>query len=125
MKEFHQASDVIVNNKASFVRKLLDEPHRKVLTQSQLKKILLREKVKTPEWYAKKDVTGRVKLIQEKKKLHRAIVMVQFSDRGHKSYRECQYHIFDAIRDTRNEFDVEHTDKTFEVTKTSVDVPKL
>ena len=46
------------------------------MTLSQLKKILLREKVMQPQWYVKNDVTGRVKIIEEKKKLHRAIVLM-------------------------------------------------
>ena len=62
-QELNKPSDSITNSKVSFIKRLLEEPYRKVLTHSQLKKILLREKVKAPEWYAKKDMTGRVKLI--------------------------------------------------------------
>ena len=54
----------------------MDDPDRKILTLSQLKKVLLREKVKLPEWFVKKDMTGRIKLIKEKKKLNRAIVLI-------------------------------------------------
>ena len=73
----------------------------------------------------KKDVTGRIKLIQDKKKLHRAIVMIPFADKGNKSFRDCQYHIFDAIIDKRNEFDFNQTNQSFEVIKSGVDVPRL
>ena len=65
----------------SFIREILDDPDRKILTLSQLKKVLLREKVKLPEWFVKKDMTGRVKLIKDKKKLDRAMVLIQFADK--------------------------------------------
>lgn len=65
----------------SFIREIIDDPDRKILTLSQLKKVLLREKVKLPEWFVKKDMTGRVKLINDKKKLDRAMVLIQFADK--------------------------------------------
>ena len=85
----------------SFIREILDDSEQKILTLSQLKKILLREKVKVPDWFVKKDMTGRVKLIKDKKKLHRAMVLIQFADKRQKSFKECQYHVFEALRDTR------------------------
>ena len=59
-----------------------------------------------PEWFVKSDVTGRVKLIKDKKKLHRAMVLIQFTDKRQKSAKECSYHVFEALRDLRSEVDV-------------------
>ena len=49
--------------------------------QAQLELLLLKVQVRDPEWFIKNDVTGRISLIKSKKRLHRAIVLLQIPNK--------------------------------------------
>ena len=82
---FHVNSDEIVSSmaddphsdEASFIQSLLTEHSRQILTQSQLEQLVLREQIQLASWFEKHDVTGRVKLINQKQRLYRAIILLQ------------------------------------------------
>ena len=51
-----------------------------MLTLGQLEQFFLSQQVRQPDWFVKNDVTGRVRLIHEKKRMHRAFVVLKIPE---------------------------------------------
>ena len=66
-----------VASETPFFMSQMSDSRRLVLTYAQLEELLLREQVKHCDWFLRNDITGRVRLIHQKKRLKRAIVLLQ------------------------------------------------
>ena len=71
------ALDDTVASETPFYASILAEAERQILSQTQLQELILREQVRHNDWFLKNDVTGRVRLISQKRRLERAIVLLQ------------------------------------------------
>ena len=98
----------------------------------------MQEQVRDPEWFIRNDVTGRVGLIRQKTRLHRAIVLLQIPPNKHiqqqnnsapvanqRRWQQSEYHIFDnaAVHETQKEVEAAK-EGHFNQSHDPVDVPK-
>lgn len=80
------------SSSANYVIEVMEnEPFRNVLSIEQIKSLLLAIDVSDPDWYCKKDRTGRLRDIKARNKLHKTMALVNLEQSEKKP---VTYHVF-------------------------------